>query len=284
MPELPEVETVRRTLKELIINKKITYVDIYYDKLIEYPYSDEFKERIKGQLIKDIKRKGKWLMFELDDYYMLSHLRMEGKFFLKNDEPILKHEHIIFHLDDGKTLRYQDTRKFGKIHLIEKDKVYNCKPLNELGLEPWDKDLTCDYLRSKFKNKKIPIKTVLLDQSIITGIGNIYADEILFLSHLNPLKRSNELNDNELINIIKYTRQVLSKAIEMGGTTIRSYESSEGVHGRFQNNLLVHNHEGDNCIKCGELIIKIKVNGRGTYYCPNCQKQTNVLVCKKTKN
>lgn len=272
MPELPEVETVRRTLKDLILNRMINSVDIYFKNIIEYPYSQEFKDKIKNQKINDIKRKGKWLMFELDDYYMLSHLRMEGKYFLKSNEPILKHEHIVFNLNDGKTLRYHDTRKFGKIHLIDKDKVYNTKPLNELGLEPWDKDLTSDYLKSKYKNKKLPIKTLLLDQSIITGIGNIYADEILFLSQINPLKKGFELKDDDLENIIKYTRQVLSSAIEMGGTTIRSYESSEGVHGRFQNNLLVHNHEGDKCPKCGDIVLKIKVNGRGTYYCPNCQK------------
>ena len=272
MPELPEVETVRRTLKDKILHQTIDDVDIIYDKIIEYPEYKEFKKRIKNQTINDIKRKGKWLMFELDDYYMLSHLRMEGKYFLKKDEPVLKHEHIIFYLNNGKTLRYHDTRKFGKIHLIEKDKVYNQKPLNELGLEPWDSNLTIDYLKDKYKNKKIPIKTLLLDQSIITGIGNIYADEILFLSHINPLKKGLELCDKELANIIHNTRKVLSEATQMGGTTIRSYESSEGVHGRFQNNLLVHNHEGDKCPECSHIIKKIKVNGRGTYYCDNCQR------------
>ena len=272
MPELPEVETVRRTLKSLVLGRKINSVDINFNNIIEHPTSLEFKEKIKGQIIIDIKRKGKWLMFELDDYYMLSHLRMEGKYFLKSNEPILKHEHIIFNLDDHKTLRYNDTRKFGKIHLIEKDKVYKTKPLNELGLEPWDKNLTSFYLKEKYKNKKLPIKTLLLDQSIITGIGNIYADEILFLSHINPLKKGCNLCDSELNDIIKHTKDILNKAIKMGGTTIRSYESSEGVHGRFQNNLLVHNHEKEKCPSCGEIIVKIKVNGRGTYYCPKCQK------------
>ncbi len=272
MPELPEVETVKNTLKLEILNKTIKCVEILYN-LIDYPSVDDFKKQIKNQTIIDIKRRGKWLMFELNDYYLLSHLRMEGKYHLrKHGDKIDKHEHLIFRFNDDTELRYNDTRKFGKFHLIEKDKIYSMPPLSDLGLEPWDIELSVNYLKEKYKSKKLPIKTVLLDQSIITGIGNIYADEILFLSGINPLKKCNELGDIELSDIIKYTREVLEKAIELGGTTIKSYESSEGVHGRFQNNLLVHNREGDKCINCGTIIDKIKVNGRGTYYCEKCQK------------
>lgn len=273
MPELPEVETVKETLKKLVIGKKIVNVTINYDNIIEYPVVDTFKKEIINETINDIKRRGKWLVFDLDNYYLLSHLRMEGKYFFKkqNDEH-LKHEHVIFHFSDNTELRYLDSRKFGKMHLIEKNKAYNQKPLNELGLEPWDEKLSIEYLKEKYKNKKLPIKTVILDQSIIVGIGNIYADEILFLSKINPLKKSFELNDEELSKIIKYTKEILDKAILNGGTTIRSYESSEGVHGRFQQNLLVHNRENDECPNCCDKIVKIKVGGRGTYYCPNCQK------------
>ena len=272
MPELPEVETVRRTLKREILNRVIKRVDIYYPNIIAYPSIGEFKEKISNQCIKDLKRKGKWLIFELDDYLLISHLRMEGKYFLKENEEVSKHEHVIFYLDDNRSLRYNDTRKFGKMYLVDKDKALKSKPLNELGLEPWDSELTADYLFRKYANKRLPIKTVLLDQSIVTGIGNIYADEILFLSKINPLAKAKDLRCKDLENIIENTKDVLSKAIELGGTTIRSYESSEGVHGRFQNNLLVHNHEGDSCVNCGEVIVKTRVNGRGTYYCPNCQK------------
>lgn len=274
MPELPEVETVKNTLKLEILNKTIKCVEILYN-LIDYPGVDEFKKQIKNQTIIDIKRRGKWLMFELNDYYLLSHLRMEGKYHIrKYGDKIDKHEHLIFRFNDDTELRYNDTRKFGKFHLIEKDKVYKVEPLCDLGLEPWDIDLNINYLKEKYKSKKLPIKTVLLNQSIITGIGNIYADEILFLSGINPLKKCNELSDLELNNIIKYTKEVLEKAIELGGTTIKSYESSEGVHGKFQNNLLVHNK--DICPNCGNIINKIKVNGRGTYYCENCQKMEEI--------
>ncbi len=272
MPELPEVETVKNTLKGKVLNKTIKKVQVLWN-LIDYPEVEKFKERIINQQIIDIKRRGKWLMFELNDYYLLSHLRMEGKYLIrKNGDEVTKHEHVIFTFDDNTQLRYHDTRKFGKMHLIEKDKVYKMKPLNELGLEPWDNNLTVDYLKDKYSTKKLPIKTVLLDQSIITGIGNIYADEILFLSHINPLCKCCNLSNEELEQIIVNTRQVLNDAIRLGGTTIRSYESSEGVHGKFQNNLLVHNHENDKCPICNYIIRKIKVNGRGTYFCEKCQK------------
>lgn len=272
MPELPEVETVKNTLKGLVLNKKILDVDIYHNNIIAEPSVEEFKEKIKNQTINDIKRRGKWLIFELDDYYLVSHLRMEGKYFLKNiGEQLIKHEHVVFKFNNQE-LRYHDTRKFGKMYLIEKERLETSKPINELGLEPWDEKLTIDYLKERFSNKNIPIKTVLLDQSIITGIGNIYADEILFKSKINPLDKPKDLSDRKLSDIIKYTRKTLEEAIKLGGTTIKSYESAKGVHGLFQTKLLVHSRVGEKCIECGDEIIKITVNGRGTYYCRNCQK------------
>ena len=198
---------------------------------------------------------------------------MEGKYFFKTKEDKLKkHEHVIFNLDKSKQLRYHDTRKFGKMHLIKKEDFNNYEVIQELGLEPWDERLNIKYLKDKYKNKRLPIKTVILDQSIITGIGNIYADEILFLSGINPLTKANKLKDKELENIIHNTKITLEKAISEGGTTIRSYTSDEGVSGKFQNNLYVHQREKEKCLNCGSEIIKIKVGGRGTYYCPNCQK------------
>lgn len=273
MPELPEVENVKNSLKKQILNKTIKKVEILYPNIIEYPTTNEFKKQIINQKINDIKRRGKWLMFELDNYYLLSHLRMEGKYLIrKTNDEIKKHEHIIFTFDDDTELRYQDVRKFGKMHLIKKEEINTRKPISELGLEPWSKELTEEYLKSKYSTKKLPIKTVLLDQSIIVGIGNIYADEILFLSKINPLKKANELKNKELKNIIEFTKKILDQAIINGGTTIRTFTSSEGVHGRNQDNLLVHNREFEKCINCNTIIKKIKVNGRGTYYCEKCQK------------
>ena len=273
MPELPEVETVKNTLKLRLVGRQIKGVNILWDNIIAYPSKEEFINEIKNKIIIDIKRRGKFLMFDLDDYYLLSHLRMEGKyFFKKHGDKINKHENIIFDLDNDEELRYMDTRKFGKMYLIKKENINNTGPLKDLGLEPWDDNLTSEYLLNKYKNKRLPIKTVLLDQGIIVGIGNIYADEILFLTKINPLKKCNLLNKEECEKIIKYTREVLEKAIKMGGSTIRTYSSVDGVHGLFQNELLVHGKDKDACPECNNKIEKIRVGGRGTYYCPKCQK------------
>lgn len=273
MPELPEVETVKETLKKQVLDKKIVQVQVYYKNMIEMPHSDLFVKNLIGETIVDIKRRGKWIMFELEHYFLLSHLRMEGKYFIRNiDSAPLPHEHVCFTFSDGTTLRYVDTRKFGRMYLLEKDNIEQVKPLCDLGKEPFDKSLDEKYLKEKYKNKTIPIKSALLDQSIIVGIGNIYADEILFLSKISPLKSAKKMTKKERKAILHYTKEVLQKAITLGGTTIRSYTSSEGVHGKFQNELFVHNHEKEPCPVCKTSIIKIKVGGRGTYYCPLCQK------------
>ena len=266
MPELPEVETIRRNLKDKLINKKIIDVKVLYPNMIMTDLND-FINNIKNQTIIDIKRRGKWLMFELDNYYLLSHLRMEGRYIFRDNDELNKHEHVIFYLNDNTNLRYKDTRKFGRMYLLDKEDIYNKKPLCDLGLEP--SDLTLNYLKSKFKNKKIPIKTVLLDQSILVGIGNIYDDEILFKSGINPNRLASSLNDSDINNIIKYTNQILEDAIKNNGTTIRSYEATEGTKGSNQNNLLVHTK--DICPKCNSKLIKEKISGRSTYYCNKCQ-------------
>ena len=270
MPELPEVETVRRTLSKKLINQKILDVNVYYDGIIATNL-DDFIKNIKNQKINDILRVGKWLIFSLDDYYLLSHLRMEGKYFIKNkNAKIMPHEHVIFNFEDF-SLRYHDTRKFGRMYLVTKDKLWTDTPLKDIGVEPFSDKFTHSYLESKIRRNK-PIKTLLLDQSIIAGIGNIYADEILFSACINPFTKGVSLTCEDIDNIIKYTKEILSEAILMGGTTIRSYTSSLGVKGNFQTKLNVHCREGEKCHVCSGTIVKCEINTRGTYYCPICQK------------
>ncbi len=273
MPEKPEVITVSKVLKDKIQSKQIIDCIVRHKNIIEYPDCESFIKEVKNQKIIDVTTRGKWIVIELNNYFMLVHLRMEGKFnFRELKEEWGKHDHVNFIFDDEE-MRFNDVRKFGKIHLIEKLKINEIGPLKDLGLEYDDPKLTVDYLKEKMSKKTTPIKTVLLDQSIITGIGNIYDDEILFLSKIHPLTKTNELSEDDLKNIISNTKIVLEKAIKLGGTTIRSYTSSEGVHGKFQNELLVHSQKDKPCSFCSTIIEKIKVGGRGTYYCPNCQKQ-----------
>ena len=198
---------------------------------------------------------------------------MEGKYFLKTSkEQIEKHERIIFTFDDDTDLRYHDTRKFGRMNLIKKEDLYNTEAIKKQGYEPFDEKLTSDYLLEKFKGKKLPMKTLLLDQTIISGLGNIYADEVLFAAKINPLKTGSEVTKEECERIINSSKVIIKEAIEMGGTTIKSYTSSLGVTGRFQQKLKAHKKEGEPCSICGKPIKRIKVGGRSTYYCESCQK------------
>lgn len=273
MPEKPEVITVSKALTKNILNKTIKKVEVYWDNIISMPDVKTFKKKLINQKILNISTRGKFLLFILTDYILLIHLRMEGKFtFRTKDDELNKHEHVVFTFDDEKQMRYHDVRKFGKMYLVEKDRLYIDSPLKDLGYEFDDEKLTSDYLLEKFKKKNKFIKSVLLDQSIITGIGNIYDDEILFMSRINPYKKACELTKEECSNIIKNTNIVLKKAIEKGGTTIKSFTSEEGVHGLFQHELLVHGKKDELCPICNNKIVKDKIDGRGTYYCSNCQK------------
>lgn len=272
MPELPEVETVRQTLRNKILGSTIEAVDVYCDRIIQNESVDDFKEKLKGKTILDIGRKGKYMYFILsDDTYMISHLRMEGKYFIKpKEDPIVKHEHVIFHFTNGIDLRYHDVRKFGTMELKNKDTLFTSHPLADIGEDATNIDAKMLY--QKAKASKTTIKALLLDQSVVSGIGNIYADEILFLSKIKPSRLCFKITKKNCKNIKDNAAIILEKAINAGGTTIRSYTSSLGVTGLFQLELYVHTKEGQPCPICGKTIIKTKVAGRGTYYCPSCQK------------
>ncbi|MDY0317992.1 MAG: DNA-formamidopyrimidine glycosylase [Candidatus Izemoplasmatales bacterium] len=272
MPELPEVETVKETLKLHLIGRKIVDIITPYPNIIKTDL-EYFKNKMVNQEFLDIKRYGKYLIFELTDISMISHLRMEGKYYLRDNlDQITKHEHVIFKLDNNQYLSYHDVRKFGTMELVEKNEVFNTDSLSKLGYEANNENIDLNEIYPKFKNAKRPIKSVLLDQTIITGLGNIYVDETLFRSKIHPEELSSNLNEEEVKSILVNAKAVLDKAIKLGGTTIRTYQSSFGVDGRFQNELKVHTLVGKPCTVCKTTIEKIKVGGRGTYFCPNCQR------------
>ena len=280
MPELPEVETVKEILKKQILGKRIINIDIYYSNTIENVSKEEFVEELKNEIITDIKRYGKYLIFIFEKHSVISHLRMEGKFFIKSkEENIDKHEHVVFTFDDSSTLRYHDTRKFGKMVLLKTtvlEEIMTYKALSKLGKEANDETLDASYLYEKLHDKNVPIKTLLLDQTNLAGLGNIYVDEVCHLSKLHPEELGSNLNINDFENIVDASKKTLKKAISEGGTTIRSYTSSLGVTGRFQQHLLVHTKE--TCFTCGNKVKKIRVGGRGTYYCSHCQPKKKKVI------
>ena len=276
MPELPEVETVKEALNQTVKGQTIKDIELRYEPMVKNMSADEFKEKLINQTIQEVSRRGKYLVFHFDDYQLLSHLRMEGKYFyVDSNFELNSHVHVIFTLENGKRLLYQDTRKFGTYHLYDKAiDLETTAPFQVLGLEPFATEFTPSYVKEKIQNKKKPIKSLLLDQTIVCGLGNIYVDEVLYRARLHPLTSSSELTDKDIENVVKYTVEVLARAIELGGTTIRTFSSSHGVSGTFQNELLVHQRKGENCYECHTPIEKIKVGGRGTYFCPTCQKLT----------
>lgn len=272
MPEIAEVRTVAKVLNKSIVGKRIIGIDIIYDGIIDGDI-DSFKNSIKDHIITNVSNYGKWLFLVLGDLTIMSHLRMEGKYYYKDSkEQVEKHEHIIFHLDDNHDLRYHDTRKFGVMKLVKTEEIYKTKEISKLGIEPDNASLTGEYLYNSIHSLKGPIKSALLDQTIINGLGNIYVDEVLFSARLNPNKECMKVSLKSCNSIVESASRIIQMATKCGGTTIRSYTSSLGVKGSYQDYLAVHTKEGLPCPVCGTVIKKIRVGGRGTYYCPKCQK------------
>lgn len=271
MPELPEVQTVLSTLERMISSRKIKSIDVLSPDVILCDV-DGFKERLKGRSFVSFKRRGKYLIFEMEDVALVSHLRMEGKYFVEDrNDPIRKHTHVIFHLDDGTDLRYHDVRRFGRMELIEKDDDY--RQFHGLGPEPFSDEFNALYGWNFCRNAKRSIKMTLLDQSFVAGIGNIYADEICFRCGIRPESRASKLSRKRWEALVMHTQEVLSEAITHGGSTIRSYTSSLGVTGLFQLQVHMYGRENQPCHVCGTSIKKVRHGQRGTHYCPVCQRR-----------
>ena len=254
MPEIAEVRTVARTLNRSLPGNKIKDINVIYDRIIDQD-TNEFKNILIGKTIESVSSFGKYLLFNLGEYTLISHLRMEGKYFIKKaEEPIEKHEHVIFIFDDF-TLRYHDTRKFGRMRVLKTEDVYSSKEIKKLGIEPDNDSLTKEYIYKSIHNKNKPIKTLLLDQSIINGLGNIYVDEVLFASNINPNRSGSSITLDECDKIRISSKAIIEKATELGGSTIRSYTSSLGVTGHYQDYLKVHTKEI--CPNCKNKIKKI---------------------------
>ena len=286
MPELPEVEIVKKSLKKNVKDKKILDV-IVTNRNLRFKVDKDFEKILKNRKIQNVNRYAKNIIVELNgNIYIIIHLGMTGTFhlirnnILKNtnlsfyqskDLPI-KHNHIVLIFKKFRVI-YNDPRRFGFFKLL-KDKESFKLYLKNIGYEPLDKNFNLKYLKKSILFRKKCIKSILLDQKIISGIGNIYANEILFHSGLNPRKKGLKLKDFELKYLYKYSKLVLKKAILKGGSSIRDFRNTEGAKGSFQNNFKVYDKDNHNCPnkKCNYKIKKINISNRSTFYCENCQK------------
>ena len=273
MPELPEVETVRRGLEKLILGKKISNINIRYPKMIKTDLP-EFQKEMPGQVIQSIGRRGKYLLFYLSDKVLISHLRMEGKYFYYPDQvPERKHAHVLIHFEDGGTLVYEDVRKFGTMELLAPELLEAYFVSKKLGPEPTEQDFDLEIFRGALKKSKKPIKSHLLDQTLVTGLGNIYVDEVLWRAKVHPSRTSNSLSTQEARKVHDEIIKVLGEAVEKGGSTIRTYTNAFGEDGTMQEFHQVYDKTGQACSRCGAIIEKIQLGGRGTHFCPKCQRR-----------
>ncbi len=287
MPELPEVETVRLQLLDKIINKPISKVEVFNDKTVAN--NNKFSTQVKGRSFSHVSRIGKLLIFsftENKDLFLLAHLKMTGQFFFLNQSEVTggghtmrednyeqlpnKHTRVAFYFNDGSSLYFNDMRKFGYIHLANAEEVNRAKA--RFGQELIDPAFDNLAFFNSINKKKTSIKAALLDQTFVAGLGNIYVDEALFIAKVRPDRKANEVTKNEALKITKASGEIMNESIKMGGTTFKNFADTAGHIGNYKDHLKVFGKQNTPCQKCKTLIKKTKVAGRGTHFCPTCQK------------
>jgi len=265
MPELPEVETIKRELEKVILNKKIKDVIIKKQKVIKEPAPKKFKENLKGERVKEIIRKAKVLILRLEKNFLIIHLKISG-WILYGKEEEKSAVSILF--EDGNYLNYMDQRLLGELRLRKDFK--DLKFIKELGPEPFE--FTLEEFKEKVKKKKTKIKLLLMDQKFISGVGNVYAVESLFRAKINPLTPANKLSDEKIQELFKAILEVLKEAIKYKGSSVDTYRDIYGKEGKMTHRLKVYGRESEPCFICKTPIKKIELGGRSTYFCPKCQK------------
>ena len=266
MPELPEVETVKNELAPYVIGRRITGVTLNWEGIVKQPSAPEFSNRIIGQKVTGLGRRGKYLFFELDgDGVLFIHLKMSGSLMLNGmDGRFIR---AVIHLDDATDVYFRDPRKFGRMWLAADKSEVDRK----LGPEPMEDSFTVEVLAQRLKNRKAPIKPVLLDQTVIAGIGNMYADEALFDSKIHPLRPAGSLSGEEIEKLHRAIKKILWAAIENKGASVVNYYRPDGEMGTAHFEFEVAHGRGKTCSRCGSPIQRIAVRNRGTYFCPRCQ-------------
>ncbi|MHB1042316.1 MAG: DNA-formamidopyrimidine glycosylase [Eubacteriales bacterium] len=274
MPELPEVETVKRTLQPKLAGLSFEGAEVFLAKVVRTPESFRLDELIAGKKLLKLGRRGKYLLMRLSDgFSLVVHLRMTGRLtYCGKDTPVDKHTHVVFNLNNGDQLRFADMRQFGRIWLLPTDSLESLPGFKDLGVEPFDEIFTRDFLKKELRRRHSRIKPLLLDQTFIAGLGNIYTDEALHRARINPERLATTLNAREVAHLYRAIREVLQEGIENRGTTVRDFIDSDGRAGQYQEMLRVYSRENKPCPACGKGIVKKKIGGRSSYFCPACQK------------
>ena len=276
MPELPEVELVAVSLNNLVKNRKIAYAELLRERLAPDNSPAQFSAGLKNAGINFVHRRGKHVLFDLDNgKTLITHLRMTGRFMLLPVERELpKHTHAIFYLTDDARLIFQDQRHFGMMKIVETKDLYETKELRKLAPEPLSDDFTSKYFRDALKTSKKSLKEFLLDQTKVLGLGNIYASEAMFLAKVNPQTPANQVSAKKANILFEKTREVLAESIAHGSTLNVNPENIDGSYygGAYENHWRVYDHENEPCVNCRTPIRRIVQGGRSTYFCPKCQK------------
>ncbi len=267
MPELPEVETVVRHLKPELVGQKIKSFNILWPKVLDNIKIGEFNDHIVDSEIKDVFRRAKFIILKIENGYIPIHLRMTGKLYTDIKRPKVKHISAFFELKN-KVLVFQDTRKFGRIYWFDSWSVFDSKN----GMEPFSDLFTERWLFAGLRKRRRQIKALLLDQQFIAGLGNIYVDESLWTARIHPSSLSNSISKVKSNRLYRAIKSILAKAIKYNGTTFINFSFNDGVPGSYRNELFIFDHAGYACKRCENIILKIKVAGRGTYVCNYCQR------------
>ena len=287
MPELPEVETVRLQLKHKVLKRTIDRVEVFHQKTVAHNRS--IGKKLAGKTITDIDRVGKLMIFSFkgeDDLHLLAHLKMTGQFFFVDKKGQVvggghsmtaadtklptKHTRVAFHFTDGTTLYFNDMRLFGYTKLANTAEVATAR--SKYGPEPINAEFDVASFQKKLRTKKTSVKAALLNQSFVAGLGNIYVDEALFRAKVKPMRRADTLTKTEAVEIAKHAGAVMNESIKVGGTTFQHFEDTDGNKGNYTQHLQVFGKQKTPCPRCKTIIIKTKTAGRGTHYCPKCQK------------
>jgi len=271
MPELPEVETTRQGITPHVKGHSITSVTVRNFKL-RWPIPSNIEDILLGQSVNHISRRAKYLLLQCDKGTLIIHLGMSGHLQITdNSKPIGKHDHVDIQFDNGLILRYTDPRRFGSILWSELDDINQHPLLSHLAPEPLSTAFSIDYLRPLAQGRRTTIKAFIMNSKFVVGVGNIYANEALFLSGIHPKRIAGELNEQQLDTLINIIKEVLNKAIDAGGTTLKDFRNSDGKPGYFAQQLNVYGRENEACSQCGSEIQHYKEAQRATYFCPQCQ-------------